>query len=346
MDLHELLFSLSESSCITGEGKAADIILNRAGEYSDKAFKDALGNIIVPVSDEREGKPNILLEAHMDEIGFVVQTIDDDGFLHVGEVGGPDMRVLLGSEVTVFGKEPLFGVFCSKPPHLSSKEEYKKVPSVEDLAVDIGFGHDKAAEKVSPGDFVTLRRKPADMPDGMITGKALDNRAGAAAVLRCLDLCAGKVGCGLTAAFTLGEELGCRGAVTAAFSTAPTHAVVTDVSFGYTPDAPREKCGDMGKGPMIGVSPVISRGMSDMLVKLANEKGIPYQIEVMGGSTGTNADPVSVSRGGVATGLVSIPLRYMHTAAEAVYVSDVENTARLMAEAVKEIGGFGNVRNV
>ncbi|HEX2938703.1 MAG TPA: M42 family peptidase, partial [Ruminiclostridium sp.] len=291
------------------------------------------------VKKAKEGKPNILLEAHMDEIGFVVQTIDDDGFLHIGKVGGNDLRVLLGSEVTVFGKEPLYGIFCCRPPHLSSRDDYKKVPELDELAIDIGLSHDKAVEKVKPGDYITLRQVPAGILNGAMTGKALDNRAGVAVVLRCLELCAAKIDCGLCAAFTLSEELGCRGAVTAAYSAAPTHAIVVDVSFGYTPDAPREKCGDLGKGPMIGVSPTLSGEVTSMLFELAKEKNIPYQTEVMGGETGTNADSVSISRGGVATGLVSVPLRYMHTAAEVIAVADVEYTAQLMAAAVERIGG-------
>ncbi len=160
--------------------------------------------------------------------------------------------------------------------------------------------------------------------------------------MRSLELCADKIGCGLTAAFSLSEELGLRGAVTASFGVAPTHAIVVDVSFGMTPDAPREKCGDMGKGPMIGVSPVLSREVTSMLFSLAKEQSIPYQTEVMGGETGTNADAVSVSREGVATGLVSVPLRYMHTAGETVLIEDIENTARLMAAAALCIGGDKN----
>lgn len=343
MELQSLLFSLSESSCITGEGKAAQIALNEVKKYAPNARMDRLGSVIAPVREPKEGEPHIMLEAHMDEIGFIVTSIDEDGFLRISKVGGPDLRVLLGHEVTVFGKEPLFGVFCCRPPHLSSREDYKKVPQLDELAIDIGRSHDSACKVVSPGDFITLRAKPAELCGSMVTGKAFDNRAGVAAVLRCLDLCADKVNCGLTAVFGISEELGTRGVVPAAFGTNPTHSIVVDVSFGMTPDAPREKCGDMGKGPMIGVSPVLSREVTSLLFSLAKEKSIPYQTEVMGGETGTNADAVAVSREGVSTGLVSIPLRYMHTAGEAVVLEDIENTAKLMAAAVLAIGGEKNV---
>jgi tetrahedral aminopeptidase len=339
MNQNQLLFSLSETSCISGAGPASKIVFDAVSKFAPGVYRDPLGSVIAPVRKPSQGEPHVLLEAHMDEIGFIVTSIDGDGFLHIGRVGGPDLRVLLGHEVTVFGKEQLFGVFCCRPPHLSSREDYKIVPKLDELAIDIGFTHDSAVEKVSPGDYVTLRQRPGELLCGMVTGKALDNRAGVAAVLRCLELCDKSAHCGITAAFTLSEELGCRGAVTAAFAAAPTHAVVVDVSYGLTPDAPREKCGEMGKGPMIGVSPVLSRDVTSLLFSLAKEHSIPFQTEVMGGETGTNADSVSISREGVATGLVSIPLRYMHTAAETVVSEDIENTARLMAAAVACIGG-------
>jgi putative aminopeptidase FrvX len=339
MDCQQLLFSLSESSCITAKGPASQIIFDTAAKFAPKVYRDALGNVIAVVRAAKPGEPNILLEAHMDEIGFIVTSIDKDGFLHVAKVGGPDIRILLGHEVTVFGKEPLFGVFCCRPPHLASRDEFKKVPKLDELAVDVGLSHDSACEKVSPGDYITLWQYPAQLLNGTVCGKALDNRAGVAVVMRCLELCTKKVNCGLSAAFAVSEEIGSRGAITASFAAAPTHALVVDVSYGHTPDAPREKCGDMGKGPMIGVSPVLSHDMTSMLFELAKENSIPYQTEVMGGETGTDSDCIAVSRGGVATGLVSVPLRYMHTAVETVAIDDIEYTARLMAAAVERIGG-------
>lgn len=342
MDIKQVLFSLSEASCITSAGHALKIAFEETKKYAPDVYCDRLGNIIAPVRKPKNNEPHILLEAHIDEIGFVVTCVDEDGFLRIAKVGGPDIRVLLGHEVTVFAKENLFGVFCCRPPHLSTSADYKKVPELDELAIDIGFSHDSACELVSPGDYITLRVKPAELCGGAVTGKAFDNRAGVVTVLRCLELCAEKVGCGLTAAFTLSEELGTRGAVTASFGVAPTHAIVVDVSFGMTPDAPREKCGEMGKGPMIGVSPILSREITSLLFTLAKEQSIPFQTEVMGGSTGTNADPISISREGVSTGLVSVPLRYMHTAGESVVIEDIENSARLMAAAVLSIGGKPN----
>lgn len=336
-----LLFKLSSGCCITGDGSAADIVAKEAAKYA-AVRRDKLGNVIAEMKKPAEGQPNILLEAHLDEIGFIVTAIDEDGFLHFSSVGGPDHRILLGEEVTIHSKNDVYGVICCRPPHLSTKEDRKKVPDLDETAIDIGFSHDEAVKIVNPGDFITFRRTPRELLNGYITGKSLDNRAGCATVLRCMELLKGKVNCGLTAAFTLHEELGGQGSKTAAFGAAPTHALVVDVSFAFTPDAPRDKCGDLGKGPMIGISPLLSREVTSMLFDLAKEKDIPYQTEVMGGSTGTNADTITTTRDGVKTGLISVPLRYMHTASEVIIPDDIENTARLMAAAVERIGGANN----
>lgn len=333
-----LIMELSSACCITGDGSAADVVAKEAAKYAD-VRRDNLGNVIAVVKKPQEGKPNILLEAHLDEVGFIVTAIDEDGFLHFSTVGGPDHRILLGEEVTIHAKDEVYGVICCRPPHLSTKDDRKKVPDVDETAIDIGFSHDEAIKRVSPGDFVTFRRTPRELLNGNITGKSLDNRAGCATVLRAMELLKGKTTCGLTAAFTLHEELGGQGSKTAAFGAAPTHALVVDVSFAFTPDAPRDKCGDLGKGPMIGVSPVLSREVINTLFDIAKQENIPYQTEVMGGSTGTNADTITTTRDGVKTGLISVPLRYMHTASEVITPDDIENTARLMAAAVERIGG-------
>lgn len=139
--------------------------------------------------------------------------------------------------------------------------------------------------------------------------------------------------------FSTREEVGGQGAATGAFSIRPTEAIVVDVSYAFTPDSPRHKCGDMGKGPMIGIAPTLSRAISTRLCELAQKEGIPYQTEIMDGKTGTNADQIVISRGGVASGMVSIPIKYMHTPIETVHPDDVENSARLIAAYILDKGG-------
>lgn len=342
MDMKAMLGRLSAASCVTGGEGAAALAMEAVKPWSPTARFDRMGNLVAPVVPAQPGGIHLMMEAHLDEIGFTVTAIDDDGFLRVSRVGGPDLRVLPGQEVTVFGREQLFGVFCCTPPHLSKAEDRRKPPEADRLAVDIGLDRQHAVERVAPGDPVILRREPAELLGGRLTGKALDDRAGVVAVLRALELLGDeKPSCGLTVLFCLGEELGERGAKTAAFAVAPTHALIVDVSHALTPDAKPEECGRLGKGPMIGVSPVLDAECTARLHALAKEEGIPFQTEAMAGATGTDGDVVSIAGSGVRTALVSIPQRYMHTAAEVIEYADVENTARLMASYVRCIGRAG-----
>jgi endoglucanase len=203
---------------------------------------------------------------------------------------------------------------------------------VDELYIDIGYSKTEAEARVSPGDRVTPLAPARPLLNGIVSGRALDNRAGCAALLKALEYLGGrKLDMGLSVLFSSMEEVGGMGARTGAYIAEPTHAVAVDVSFAHTPDAKPEKTGILGKGPMIGFAPILSAATSAALCDLAKENRIPFQREAMGGRTGTNADVIATSRYGVKTGLVSIPLKYMHTPVEAVSVEDVENTARLIA---------------
>lgn len=340
MELKELLLRLSESVFIPGSGKSMDVVATELKKYASHVYTDTQGNLIGEISPVAEGMPHIMLDAHIDEIGFTVTAIDDDGFLKFDEVGGPDPHILLGQEVMIHGKQPVYGVVCCQPPHLLTAADYKKSVDPGDLAIDIGFDSEKARELVSPGDFISLCVKPAELKNGFITGKSLDDRCGVAVILRALELLKDEeTDVGLTVVFSSGEELGERGARTAAYEVAPSHAFVVDASFAMTPDAPKEHCGVFNKGPMIGISPILPRALSDRLLKLAKEYQIPCQKEIMGSSTGTNSDVISVSREGVAVAMASVPLRFMHTGAETISVQDVEDTARLCARFVLSFNG-------
>ena len=171
-----------------------------------------------------------------------------------------------------------------------------------------------------------------------MSSKGLDDRAGIAAILHCLRKIEGKPSVNIAVAFCVQEELGCRGVTPAARKLQPDSAIVTDVSFALTPDADPRKCGKLGKGVMIGVSPILSTTMTDRLLELAKEQEIPYQYEVMGGSTGTDADRVTVSLMGVPTALLSIPQRYMHTPIETVDVRDIATVGDLMTAYIAKGG--------
>ncbi len=337
--MKDLIEKLTNAVGVSGDEATAAAAAAELLRPYGRVEADALGNILCTVKKPKEGGPHLLLDAHIDQIGLIVQEIDDKGFLKVANCGGMDRRILMASEVTVHGKRPVYGVICSQPPHLAKEGDSKKAPKLEDIAIDVGLSKEKAQELIALGDRITLSGPVREMVNGQLVSQALDDRASCAAIIRCLKLIKGKdIPCGLTVLFSTREEVGGQGARTGAFSVFPTKAIVVDVSFGYTPDSPRHKCGELGKGPMIGFAPAISRRFSNELVELAKANEIPYQVEIMEGETGTNADQIVIAQSGVETGMVSIPLKYMHTPIETVDPADIEAAARLMAACVQKGG--------
>ena len=186
---------------------------------------------------------------------------------------------------------------------------------------------------ISVGDSVTFNSSPIELLNNTLAYKSVDNRAGVVAVLKALELISkSEIDIGICAAFTVQEEVGNRGSSQAAWGFEPDYAVAVDVSFAHTPDSPAYKCGKMGKGPMLGIAPSLDMTITDILFETAKKAGIPYQTETMGGKTGTNADNIGISRAGIKTGLVSIPIKYMHTTVETVMLEDIENTAKLLSK--------------
>lgn len=333
----DIVKCLEELCAAPGAGGMEDAALTAAAmlrEYTEEVTVDPLGNVLGLLRCGRAEAPLVLLEAHIDEIGFVVTHVDDGGFVHAAPAGGVDPRALAAAEVVLWGEKPLKGVFCSTPPHLSKGEE--TLPAVPDMGIDVGLDAKKARRLLPPGTRGTFRAHFERLPGGRVCSKALDDRAGVAAVLHCLERLKGaELSCDVAVAFCVQEELGTRGAMTASHSLRPDKAIAVDVSFAWTPDADPVKCGVMGKGPMIGWSPCLDYGITRRLEELAGKRAIPFQAEVMGGDTGTDADAIASARTGVPTGLLSIPLRYMHTPVEMVQVSDVEQVGALMAAFVE-----------
>lgn len=335
-EIKKILTALCASPGVSGcEASAADAAGKLLGEFMP-VHTDALGSVIGTLDGS---KTHILLDAHLDQIGLIVTAVEDNGFLKVTKCGGADARVLAASEVTVWGSEPLFGVVTSTPPHLVSKGDDKKAVKIEDILIDTGLATDAARKKIPLGSRVTFNGEFRELLNNNVCSASLDDRAGVAAVLRCLQLLKGTDhGCKLTVMFSVQEETGGSGAQAGGYSANADEAIATDVSFALAPEHKKEKCAALGGGTMIGVAPTLDEGMSKVLKRLAEDKKIPCQLEVMGGRTGTNCDEIQVSRGGIKTALLSIPLRNMHTACEIVSLEDVESTARLMAAYVTERG--------
>ncbi len=334
--LRDVIFELACADGTPGdETQAVSAAVKKLEKYMS-VYVDTLGS----VRGEMPGEgPHILLDAHIDRIGMIVTSVDDSGFIKFTKCGGTDARVLAAAEVTVWGKEPVYGVVTSTPPHLSKGDDNKKAKDFSELSIDVGMSAECAKKLVHPGDRVTVNMKNLELMGDRISCAALDDRAGVASILRCLELLEGKKhGCKLSVLFSVQEETGGSGAATGGFDIAPDEAIAVDVSFAMAPGLKPEKCAHLSKGTMIGYAPSLDYNISRSLQRIAEKKNIPYQYEVMGGKTGTNADELQISGKGVKMGLLSIPLRNMHTGAEIIDINDVEATAQLMAEYIIERG--------
>jgi len=271
----------------------------------------------------------------MDEIGLVV-TSAEDGFLRFSAVGGVDPRLLPASEVRVLAEPPLYGVIGMMPPHVLSAEEMENAVPADKLGIDVGLTQEEAEKRCPPGTPVVFTGALAELGDGYLTGKALDDRSCAAIQIKAFEALAGEaLDTDLILLISTQEEIGGRGAVVGAYGAEPDRAIVADVTFAKAPDTTDVRIA-LGKGPAIGIGPNMDRRLTQALFAIAKDRGIPYQTEVLPGSSGTNAEEIQISRGGVAAALVSLPLRYMHTPVETVRLDDMENTLRLITEAVRE----------
>lgn len=336
MDTLQLLKNLTDSYALSGcEDNNYSTLTEILSQYAE-VRTDNIKNVFCTFG---EGK-HFMLEAHTDEIGLIVTSITDEGFLKFSASGGVDRRFLPASEVTVLGKENLRGVICAVPPHLRSDKD-KNVNDISELAVDIGYCKEKAEELVSLGDRIIFNRRFDELCSNKVSSNCLDDRCGVASLILALDRLE-KLPVKITVMLSSQEEVGTRGAKAGAFSVDADEAISVDVSFGYSPQCSKDDCGMLSKGPMIGFSPVLDKNISETLVKCAQKNNIPYQKEIMNGRTSTDADVISVSKSGVKCGLISIPLRYMHTPSEVIDIKDVEATADLIVAYISERAGEYN----
>jgi len=334
MNTVDLIKDLVERPAVSGSEDALVNYLTEMLSPYGKVTVDAMNNVTCIFG---EGY-HLLLDAHMDEIGMVVTSVTEDGFLKAAAVGGIDRRMLLAAEVTVWGRKQLSGIISTLPPHLQKAEDEKKIPEMTELAIDIGMSREEAGQYVSPGDRITFKRRSAQLLNNQFSANCLDDRAGIASVLLALDELK-KLPVRITVLFSSQEEVGTRGAKAGAYSKNADACISVDVSFGYSPGCSREECGVLSKGAMIGYSPTLDKGISDLLKILAEKNNIPYQCEIMNGRTGTNADVISVTENGIKCGLLSIPLKYMHSPVETVDINDIESVSRLIVAYAKEKAG-------
>jgi putative aminopeptidase FrvX len=282
----------------------------------------------------------LLVMGHIDEIGLIVTHIDDEGNLWFRAVGGWDAQILVGQRVVLdTAAGPVTGVVGKKPIHLLRDEDRAKVADIRDMHIDIGArdGAD-ARERVLIGDVAVIDTHPTELPNGRLTSRALDNRLGSFVALEAARLVAEAGGAGweLTSVAVAQEEITFGGSRTSAFALEPDAAIVVDVT--HATDAPGIEVKESGKHEL-GSGPVLTRGsivnerLFELLLATARAEEIPFTIEAAGRTTGTDADAVHLSRGGVPTAVVSIPIRYMHSPVELVQLDDVHAAARLIAAA-------------
>ena len=336
LELKNVIFDLSSADGVSGEEScAAQYALKYLKNYTDDCFIKN-GNVIGNFGNRKNGTPHILIDAHIDQVGLIVTNIYESGFIGFSNVGGIDRRLLPAQQVCIHGKKILAGVVCSTPPHLSGSDN--KINKIEDFYIDTGMSFEAVSNIVEPGDRITFASMPKELLNDRITGPALDDRSGVASILYALELLRNqKYECSFSVTFSAQEELGERGAKIAAFDIDPDIALAVDVSFAYCLGDREYECGKMGQGPMIGISPSLSREISDKLIEISKNENIPYQLEVMNGLTSTNADQFSVNRTGCKACTVSIPLKYMHTPSEIIQIDDVENTGRLIAAYIRSV---------
>jgi putative aminopeptidase FrvX len=318
------------------EATPARVWREAAEAFGAEVTVDALGSSVARVAGRAE-RPLLAVVGHIDEIALLVSHVNDKGFLHVVRSGGWDPQVLVGQRVQVLTRNgPVAGVVGRKPIHLLEGDERKKAVELKHLHVDIGARDgDEARELVREGDQVVIAAEPVELPNGRLASRSLDNRLGVYVALEVArrvheaDGAAGPVA-GVAA---VQEEIGLHGARAMAYSLQPDLAVVVDVT--HATDAPGVDANEigahgLGDGPVITRGAIVSRPLNDLLDAAAAAEGIDCTTEVAGGATRTDADVVHMSRGGIPTAVVSIPLRYMHSPVELVELSDVEDVIRLI----------------
>jgi putative aminopeptidase FrvX len=331
--LKELLQTPSASGF---EQAIQEVVRTWARNYADEVHTDRHGNVLA-VRNPR-GSPRLMLAGHCDQIALMVQYIDDHGFLYVQPIGGWDMQILLGQPLTVWTRQgPVAGVLSRKAPHLLTNEERNKVPQFTDVWVDIGARDRKEAEAlVTPGDPVTFHLQVRELRQDRLSAPGLDDKVGVWTVMETLRLLAGRpLQAAIYCVSTVQEEIGLRGAVTSSYGIHPTVGIAVDVCHATdTPGNDKKQLGEvrLGDGPVLFRGPNINPRVFERLQAAAQRREVAVQVRGAPRATGTDANVMQLSREGVATGLIGIPNRYMHSPVEVVSLTDLERAALLLAE--------------
>lgn len=346
MDEHGLKFlkALLASPGPSGyERPIQDVVREFASSFADDVKTDWHGNVMAVVNPK--GSPRIMLAGHCDQIGLMVKHIDNDGYIWVDPIGGWDIQMLIGQNMQVWTKNgPVQGIIGRKAIHLLTQEERKKVPEMKDLWIDIGAANGaEAKELVSIGDPVTFELGYRELRNGLAAAPGMDNRVGVWVVMTAAQRAAKlnpKVS--VIAVSTVQEEIGLRGAMTSAFSLEAQLGIAVDVTHATDcPTVSEKEFGTvkMGQGPVVYRGPNVNPRVFERLSQLGGDKKIPFQVNGISKPAGNDANTMQISRGGMATGIVAIPNRYMHSPVEVISLDDLHNAAELIAQFCAGVDG-------
>ncbi|HCS75140.1 MAG TPA: aminopeptidase [Clostridiales bacterium] len=335
--MREFLAELMEIPGVSGyEEQTANRVADEFSRYCDEVRTDSFFNVygIKKGTAVKEDyiRPKVMLAAHMDEIALMVRDIDEKGFLRFTSIGGVDQRILPAQEVSVHGRKKLHGIICTLPPHLQEAGESQKVMKMKDMCIDLGMPADKVKELVRVGDLITFISPLVSMQGSLVNGKSLDDRASVVLLVEVMkELDRLQYQAEVVCVATVQEEVGTRGAIISSYSTEPDIGIAIDVTHGETPDASKEDTHPMDKGVVVCKGPNMHPGLTDKFLDVAKEFGMECLIEIEPRPTGTDARSIQISRSGVPTILLAIPLRYMHTTVETMNMEHIKSGARLIA---------------
>ncbi len=345
METFDLLKKLTEAPGPTGNERGIAAVVGEVWRpLVDQVIADRVGSLVGVkrgAGPDNRPRPSILLAVHQDELGLMVSRIVEhggNGFLRVSQLGGVDRRQLMGQTAVVHGTRSLTGILGTLPDsYLPAKKRGHSI-TWDELVLDVGLPIDQLRELVSVGDFITFRQPLRRLQNGRVTGKALDNRASIAAVTICLEqLQERRHSWDVIAVATAQEEETYLGAFTSAYSQRPDAAIAIDVHHAKGPGASDSELSELGSGPILDIGIHVHPGLHRALRDAAKAMEMSVQTNAHGRGTGTDAYAIQISREGIPTGLLSIPLRYMHTMVETADLNDIERTGRLLAETIARL---------
>jgi tetrahedral aminopeptidase len=334
--IKNFLFEVCSNHYVSGyEHTNGNILKKYFQPYTDSFEEDNIGSYIFKSTGTNSTK--IMLAAHSDEIGLMITSILDNGFLRFTSVGGINAASLVAQDIIIYGKESIFGVIGIKPPHLTPEEEREKPLKIKDLFIDTGLSKEELEKKVSIGDIAVIKRQPLALQNSIISSRQLDDKAGIAVMLVVAhELKKISHNSNIYYAATAQEETGCRGSATASYKINPDIGIVLDVGFGLTPDMPPETA-SLGKGPAVAIGGRFNPKLTKKFIEVCKQYNYEFQYEASPSLSGTDTESLQINREGIPCILLSIPLRYMHTSVETIDLKDIETTGKAIARFINEI---------